>query len=384
MFWSAVIVLAEVIAGLAVLGYIGFLVSRYFFIPRYPDEIHFAQTTDDWRIAVIRYRPEAGVEPKDPVLLVHGIAANRYNFDLNDDVSLARYLASRGHDVWMVELRGRGFSTRPRLFSGLSYDWSFDEYAECDLPAAVDAVLRATGAPRLHLVGFSTGALACYAYLTGPQRAAAVSSLVSMAGPATFKRAGGYVSGRMMRNLRWMRHRFLMRILAPISGYWHLPLLQIIHNPENLNGDTQRRAMVNLIANFSHNELLQYSDWLTHDVFRSIDQRRDYRAEMPRITLPTLFLAGPRDLLAPPDAVKDAYDLVASTDKKFVICSKAQKFKVNYGHFDMLLGAYSPLEVYPLVGDWIEDHAIDLRGALPATEEESAVTVSGTTTTTVQ
>jgi pimeloyl-ACP methyl ester carboxylesterase len=259
--------------------------------------------------------------------------------------------------VWVAELRGRGLSTRPRLFSGLHYDWSFDEYAERDLPAAASVVKRVTGRDRLHLVGFSTGALAAYAWLADPHRAVEVASLVSIGGPATFKRAGTHVSGRVVRNLRWMRHRFLMRVLAPVSGYWHPSPIQLIHNPENMDGAIQRRAMVNLIANFSRNELLQYGDWLVHDVFRSIDHRRDYRAEMQRIDVPTLFLAGPRDLLAPPDAVKDAYDLVSSTDKRFVILSRAQKLSVNYGHFDMLLGTHSAAEVYPVIRDWLDAHA---------------------------
>src|SRR6185369_15263295 len=163
-------------------------------------------------------------------------------------------------------------------------------------------------APRLHLIGFSTGALAAYAWLTDPHRTVEVASLVSLAGPATFKRAGGHLSGRLLRSIRWMRHRFLMRVLAPVSGYFHPSPLQLIYNPENTDGDIQRRAMVNMIANFARNELLQYGDWLVNDTFRSLDQRRDYRAELPRITVPTLFLAGPRDLLAPPDAVKDAHD----------------------------------------------------------------------------
>ena len=79
-----------------------------------------------------------------------------------------------------------------------------------------------------------------------------------------------------------------------------------------------------MIANFSRNELLQYSDWILNDVFRSIDQRRDYRAELARITVPSLFLAGPRDVLSPPDAVKETYDAVGAADKQFVICSRAQ------------------------------------------------------------
>src|SRR5438105_3169602 len=100
-------VLAGFIIGLALLVYAGFLAARYFFLPGYPDEIHFARTSDGWRIAVYRHRPERpagkpgdaatqkdGEPPaRDPLLLVPGIGANHYNFDLTDDTSLARYLA---------------------------------------------------------------------------------------------------------------------------------------------------------------------------------------------------------------------------------------------------------------------------------------------------
>ncbi|HEX2569843.1 MAG TPA: alpha/beta hydrolase [Polyangia bacterium] len=353
--WTVLALVGSLIIGLALLTGIAFLASRYFALPRYPDEVHFARTGDGWRIAVIRHRP-VGPSRGEPVLLIHGIAANRYNFDLTDERSLALYLSRSGYDVWMVELRGRGYSTRPRLFSGLHYDWCFDEYVEQDLPAATAAILHATGAQRLHLVGFSTGALAAYAFLTDPHRTTEIASLVSIAGPSSFKRTRTYLSGRLIRNLRWMRHRFLMRVLAPLSGYFHLSPLQLIHNPENLEGLTQRYIMVNLIANFARNELLQYGDWLMNDVFRSLDQRRDYRAELSRLETPTLFLAGSRDLLAPPDAVKATHDTICSPDKRFVICSRAQKFAANYGHFDLLLGQHAPAEIFPLVRDWLAEH----------------------------
>jgi pimeloyl-ACP methyl ester carboxylesterase len=351
--WTLVGLLTGLIVGLAVLVYAGFLAARYFYIARNPNEIHFARTDDGCEVALHRYRPEpAG--PAAPVLLVPGLGANRLNYDLTDDTSLARYLAAAGYDAWVVELRGRGLSTRPRLFSGLHYDWSFDEYAERDLPAALATVARVTGARRAHLLGFSSGALACYAAMTGPKPPLEVASLVALGGPSTFKRAGSHVSGRVLRNIRWLRHRFLMRVLAPVSGYWHPYPIQLIHNPENMDGQTQRRAMVNLIANFSRNELLQYGDWLEHDVFRSIDHRRDYRAELPRITAPSLFLAGPRDVLAPPDAVKDAFEAVSSTDKRFLILSRAQGFSVNYGHFDMLLGTHARKDVFPVIRAWLD------------------------------
>lgn len=350
MTWFAVAVGSIVVLALA--SYVSFLAARWFFVPRFPDEIRFGTTSDGWRIAVLRYRPDKPVD-RPPVLLVHGIAANRYNLDLTDETSLARYLCGRGFDVWIVELRGRGHSLRPRLFSGLRYDWSFDDYAERDLPCAADVVVRATGAGALHLVGFSTGALACYAWLSDPHRRVAVASLVSIGGAATFKRLGKVLSGRLIRSVRFLRHRWLLRVLAPVSGYVHPFPLQLIHNPENLDGDTQRRAMVNMIANFSRNELLQYSDWILRDAFRSIDQRRDYRAELARIVEPILFLAGPRDQLSPPDAVKETHDAVGSSEKQFVLFSRAQGKRVNYGHFDLVIGREAPAEVFPVVGDWL-------------------------------
>ncbi|HEY1585727.1 MAG TPA: alpha/beta fold hydrolase [Polyangia bacterium] len=350
MTWFAVGIGSIVFLALA--SYVSFLASRYFFVPRFPDEIRFGTTSDGWRLGVTRYRPE---KPSDklPVLLVHGVAANRYNLDLTDETSLAKHLSSRGFDVFVVELRGRGFSLRPKLFSGLHYDWSFDDYAERDLPCAADIVTRATGASALHLVGFSTGALACYAWLSDSHRTVDVASLVSIGGAASFKRLGKTLSGRLIRSVRFLRHRWILRVLAPISGYWHPSPLQIVHNPENLDGAIQRRIMVNMIANFSRVELLQYSDWIMNDVFRSVDKRRDYRAELGRITVPSLFLAGPRDVLSPPDAVKDTHDAVGAADKQFVLFSRAQGMTVNYGHFDLVVGQKAPAEVFPVISAWL-------------------------------
>jgi pimeloyl-ACP methyl ester carboxylesterase len=351
MTWAAVVIGSIVFLALA--SYVSFLASRYFFVPRFPDEIQFGTTSDGWRIAVLRYRPDKP-SSQAPVLLIHGIAANRYNLDLTDETSLAKYLCGLGYDVFLVELRGRGFSLRPKLFSGLHYDWSFDDYAERDLPCAADIVVRTTGARALHLVGFSTGALAAYAWLSDPHRSVEVASLVSIGGATSFKRLGKVLSGRLIRSFRFLRHRWILRVLAPISGYWHPSPLQIVHNPENLDGAVQRRIMVNMIANFSRVELLQYSDWIINDVFRAVDQRRDYRAELSRITVPSLFLAGPRDALSPPDAVKDTCDAVGATHKQFVLCSRAQGMRVNYGHFDLVVGREAASEVFPVISGWLE------------------------------
>ncbi len=356
------------VLGFCALVYTSYLAARFFFVPRFPDEVCFATTEDGWRIGVTRYRPVVQ-KFSEPLLLVHGIGCNRMTFDLTDRLSLAQHLRNAGFDVWVVDMRGRGQSVRPRLFSGLKYVWSFDEYAEKDLPAAAREVLRATGASRLHLVGFSIGALACYAFLSSPKRDVEVASLVSMAGPVTFKRLDKFLSAWAIRSLRWMRHRWMMRVLAPGSGYLHPSPLQLIYNPENTDGSTQRRAMVNAVASFASNELLQYADWIRNDEFRSIDQRRDYRAELGRITVPTLFVAGSRDPFAAPDAVKetaDAFTGISEQDKEFRICSRAQGLRVNYGHYDLLWGRDAPDEIYPVVEGWLTQRAQQVVNETPS------------------
>jgi hypothetical protein len=40
-----------------------------------------------------------------------------------------------------------------------------------------------------------------------------------------------------------------------------------------------------------------------------------------------------------------------------VICSRAHKFSVNYGHYDLVLGTHAPQEIYPLVREWLAARA---------------------------
>jgi pimeloyl-ACP methyl ester carboxylesterase len=352
MGWLVVEVLVSVIVVLALLVSAAFLAGRWFFVERCPDEIHFARTDDGWRIALLRYRAETP-NGGDPVLVCHGIASNSTGMDLTDEVSLAHALAAGGHDTWLLELRGRGLSGQPRLFGKHRWDWSFDEYVERDVPAAVATLLGATGCQGFHWVGFSLGAVVGYGLLEDATLAPRVRSAVAIAGPVSYRLQRKYLFHWPLRNLRWLRHAFLMRLLAPLAGYWRPRLL---HDPENISGAVIRRFLVNASTNFSENEMLQLGDWIAHDQFRSIDQRRDYRNDLGKITTPILFVAGNKDWLAPPPSVKDAHDAVASVDRKFVIASRGQGFEANYGHLDLVLGHSAPREIFPLVLSWLDAH----------------------------
>jgi pimeloyl-ACP methyl ester carboxylesterase len=230
--WLILEILIWVIATLALLTAAAFVAGRWFFVERYPDEIHYAKTEDGWRIALIRYRPERP-NGGDPVLVCHGVASNSTGVDLTDELSLARALAAAGHDTWLLELRGRGLSGQPRLFGKHRWDWSFDEYVERDAPAAIAALLRATNRESLHWVGFALGACVGYGILGDEKLSGKMRSAVAIAGPIVLQAAAEVPLPLAAAQPAVAAPRASCAPDRAVAGYWRPKLL---HNPENIRG----------------------------------------------------------------------------------------------------------------------------------------------------
>ena len=122
-------------------------------------EIVYAPTEDGWRLALCHWSPAGrpGEKKRHPVLMIHGLGANRLNMDLDDRYSIARAAARRGFDVYILELRGSGLSRAPHGRNRTRFSWGFADYADQDVPVATAAILERTGAPALHGVGHSMG-----------------------------------------------------------------------------------------------------------------------------------------------------------------------------------------------------------------------------------
>jgi pimeloyl-ACP methyl ester carboxylesterase len=119
--------------------------------------------------------------PERTVLFVHGATYPAHtSFDLKlDGLSWMDYIAARGYDVYLLDLRGYGKSTRPK---------EVDEKAEAnpplvrgdtavkDIGAIVDFILKRRNIPRLGLIGWSWGTTLMATYTT--QNAGKVERLV--------------------------------------------------------------------------------------------------------------------------------------------------------------------------------------------------------------
>lgn len=314
-----------------------------------PDEVYRVPTDDGSSIALGRYRPRTLRRVQEPVILCHGLGANRFNLDLDERHSLARYLANRGFETWVMELRGRGLAGPP-------VETCFDDQAEYDVRAALRTV-RSTGAEAVTWVGHSKGGLLAFAHLArNPQ--APIRAVAALGSPLTFK-----VQPGLKTFLKTIAPLLRLKVipasrlaaLAPL-GPVPSPLTRYLMLEENVDVDVVKRALANIASDIAGGVARQFVRWIEQGTFDSRDGSFDYRKQMLGIRAPVLLVAGSRDLLAPPLSVARAQEVV-SGPVKTVVAGRAHGFEADYGHSDLAIGRHAPDEIYPLVETFLVQHS---------------------------
>ncbi|HVO27210.1 MAG TPA: alpha/beta fold hydrolase [Candidatus Margulisiibacteriota bacterium] len=317
--------------------------------------IEFARTTDGWDLALHHYQGMRSDLP--PAILVSGYACNRYFMDFDDHYSLARFLARRGIDAWVLELRGHGHS---EVAVGRQRGWTFDDLVRFDVPAAITHVRAQAGGRRLVWIGHSMGGMIAYAALgLNPAVQDALAGLVPMASPMGFPP----VSSPMMRTLGEMFLALPLPSRLPQRGVlvalwsvlrWSPGAAQVGMNPANIDPHAFGRALRLFMSNVPRSKLRQLAQWSLSGEFRSCDGSIDYRANLSRINTPALIIAGAADRLASPEMVRFAHDRISSAQKRYREFGVRSGDSADYGHVDLIFGRRAPDEVFPVVGDWIE------------------------------
>jgi pimeloyl-ACP methyl ester carboxylesterase len=336
---------------------------RFYYRPRGPrPEALRTRCADGWELAVYARRA-APRRYAEPVLLCHGLAANRYTFDFEPPYSVAHYLAEAGFDCFSVEWRGTGGSRRPPP-GRRGTDFSIDDHILHDGPAVLSLALERTGAHQAFWLGHSLGGLVGYGVAQG-SAGERLKGLAVLGAPVFFKyepflRALVGLGARAAWPFR-LRQEWMSAALAPFLGYLTLPMSDLLVNPEHIPPAVQRRVYANMMSSMSRKVLLQFHDWIEHDAFRSFDRRVDWRSGIARLTLPLLVMGGSADRLAPPDCLEAQAALAAaSPDRTLHIFGAERGDRMDYGHGDLMFGAGAPQEVYPVIRAWLESHATPL------------------------
>lgn len=328
-----------------------------------PDELHWARTPDGWELPLGRYLPRGERVAREPVILCHGMGANRFNLDLNERYSLARYLAQRGFETWVVELRGCGITRRPA--NGRQYAHCFDDEVAQDVPALIGMVKEVSGSERVLWVGHSKGGMVMYAWC-GLAPRTDIAGVVAIGSPM---RVAPLIHPALLGTLTRFENIPLLeavylsspvRALAPL-GSTGILRLRYMAMSENMEPEITGFAMANLIGNVSRKTLRQFSRWRTTGRFTNWDGTVDYGEGLATSPVPFLLIAGGADILVPAvsvEAARDAMITARGLDRvEYVLASKTSGWSCDYGHGDLVLGRKAPEEIFPRVETWLRERA---------------------------
>lgn len=306
----------------------------------------------DVPLAMVRKRSAKVPQSRAAVLLIHGYGQNRYAWHLPSR-SFGNYLAAEGYDVFNLDLRGHGRSRH----LGARPPRDLADYVREDVPAAIDSVRRISGHDHVFLMGHSLGGLISYA--AAPAMRDEVAGIITLGSPYHFTRGSRFLSlfgsamlaldrtiqiedglplkdvGEIMRLLRVFVESPIFPL--PIRGY----------APKSLEPRILGQHMS--LAMDRGSVAVMRSLFLRAAEARASGHRLGvlygFASAFEDLDLPLLIIAGSKDGLAPPEAVRPAYERSGSSDKTYRVFPR--------GHIDILVGRDAPLTVWPLVLSWL-------------------------------
>ncbi len=305
-----------------------------------PDGRLVYETDDGWHNE-LRHYAGAG----EPVVLLHGMAANHYNFDYRPEVSLAAHLQDQGFDVWVPELRGDPGATPPSRLAGRNFD--FDDFARHDVPAAIEAVRGATGARKVHVVGHSMGGMLLYAALS---QDLPIASGVAISAPAHFRDQAALkrlirLTPLFTQQLGLTRSRLGVTLTRPLR--LRGPAVKRLGNPDNLDWPTVKGMGQHAVVDLPRDVARQVIVWLRTGELVSTEGE----PWLAPSRVPLLVLAGSDDFVAPADDVAHACTVLKRCT--FQELGRSTGFSTDYGHIDIVVGETASAEVFPLISRYL-------------------------------
>ncbi|QPG76616.1 hypothetical protein FOA43_004008 [Brettanomyces nanus] len=130
----------------------------------YVCENHLVCTDDGYLLTIHRLNPESnGFRPNGKaVFLQHGLLMNSeiWCVRIKKSENIPFRLCQLGYDVFLGNNRGNKYSCKQRdhnVKDRKFWDFSIDEFAQFDMPACINYVLKFKGIPSLSFIGFSQG-----------------------------------------------------------------------------------------------------------------------------------------------------------------------------------------------------------------------------------
>lgn len=306
------------------------------------DETYVLPMTDGARVELHRIKSQVSSAP--PVLLVHGIATDHRHLDLTHDRSLARSLAHRGNDVWLLSMRCG--LRQPR---GVSED--VVRIIQMDFAAAIEKVVECTGAGTVNVLGYSLGGVVALAALADEELAGRVNRVVIIATP-------GYM-GRPSFGDKLLGWLVMLNVSIPVSQFclatakWAHFIARHLRSSAVNWGNVEPVNMTRLwlgVRNISPSLMGSLLAWkrspntYAGGIFRF--------EHLGRLNQPALFVAGQADRIATPRSVRCLAERWTVGHSEFWLAGRPNCGD-SYGHADLLVGRKAQSEIFEKVAGFL-------------------------------
>lgn len=331
-------------------------------------EVHSVPTSDGTAVRLTRYR----FGDKGPLVMApgYGNAARAFAIDTVPK-NWVQYLGEHGYDVWLFDYRAS-----PDLPSSFT-QFTVDDIAMRDWPAAIDTVRRETGQESVQALGHCVGGLSLFMAMGGGMqglRSATFSSLAGHPIPTLGNQARAHA--RLASIFKLLGIKGLDTKYDPRSWDGKLietvmktvPFRHIYDNPvarriyfiygdvydwENINKPTMERAVPGFFGNGNITFFEHISLMIRASAARDARGRDSYLRNLENFKLPVHFITGEHNKMFVPKGLQRSYETLRRAHGPKDYTHNVIK---DYAHLDLWLGTNAERDVWPTALAELEKH----------------------------
>jgi cholesterol oxidase len=333
-----------------------------------PAEVHAVPTSDGTEVRLTRYK----FGTKGPLVLApgYGNAARAFAIDTVPK-NWVQYLGEHGYDVWLLDYRAS-----PDLPSSFT-QFTVDDIALRDWPAAIDTVRSVTGEDSVQAMGHCVGGLSLFMAVGGGMeglRSATFSSLAGHPIPTPGNQARAWA--RMATIFKALGIKGLNTDYDPKAWDGKLietvmklvPFRHVYDNPvarriyfiygdvfdyENINQPTMEQAVPSFFGNGNITFFEHISLMIRASAARNKEGKDTYLSNLDAYKLPINFITGEHNKMFVPKGLQRTYDTLRRAHGPQDYTHHVIK---DYAHLDLWLGTNAERDVWPTALAELEKH----------------------------
>jgi choline dehydrogenase-like flavoprotein len=330
-------------------------------------ETHLCQTSDGLQLRLTRYRGG----PKGPVVLIHGLGVASSIFSIDTiETNLLEFLFAAGYDVWLLDFRAS--IDLPYA----STQFTADDVATKDYPAAIAKVREVTGAATVQVLAHCYGAMTFSMGLCSGKVEGVRSAVISQ--------ISTHIVPPLANRIRTGLHLpdFLAELgVRDLNAYtdthqdWHETLfnkaLFLYPVGQRCQNPVCHRITFMYAPLYQHAQLNEATHEALHEMFGIANIRafeglgrmtraghvldangaNVYLPHLDRMNMPILFIHGEDNECFLPQSTAQTFEAVSAANPGV---RYSRNVIPGYGHIDGIFGTNAVKDVYPMILDHFE------------------------------